>query len=102
MGWFSVFISMISAVILLRTNHMIVGIIAVITTIGSFWSWGIMHNYATNSAKRRKGYKGGFFDLTDQEIESVPDWITFTNMIFTIGGIILLIVTVIFIVSRSV
>lgn len=66
-------------------------IVAIIAAIGCFWSWGVMHNYATKFAKRRKNYKGGFYDFNLKEVEAVPDWITWINMGFSLLGIILLI-----------
>jgi hypothetical protein len=95
MGWLHVLISITASFLLYKTGSKLLFIIAVIATIGSFWSWGIMHNYATNRAKKRLSYRGGFYDLTEKEIVSVPNWITRINMMFAFLGLILLIIAVI-------
>ena len=71
--------------------------LAIVTAVGSFWSWGIIHNFATESAKKRTNYTGGFYDLTQQEAESTPNWITLINMGFSLAGLGLLVMGVIFI-----
>jgi hypothetical protein len=52
----------------------------------------MMHNYTTGLAKRRKDYRGGFYDITKAETKSVPIWITWINMGFSILSFILLII----------
>ena len=91
MGWLSVLLSGIAAFLLFKTGHTVLMILAIIATIGCFWSWGVMHNFATESAKRRRNYGGGFHDIIPQEVESVPDWIARINMGFSLIGLLLLI-----------
>lgn len=57
--------------------------IALAGAAGAFWSYGIMHNHATNAARRRSDYRGGFFDFTQAEAESASDGITRVNMAFS-------------------
>lgn len=95
MGWLHVLIGIIASFILYKTGPKYLFIVAVIVTIGAFWSWGIMHNYATNQAKKRLSYRGGFYDFMEKEIETVPNWITRINIVFTFLGLILLIIAVI-------
>lgn len=64
--------------------------LAILSGIGCFWSWGIMHNYATETAKRRSSYIGGFYDITPREADSVPNWVTGLNLIFAVVSLILL------------
>ena len=56
-----------------------------------FWSWGIMHIYATESAKKRPDYSGGFFDIEPRDATSVPDWIATVHMIGFIAAVGLLV-----------
>jgi len=95
MGWLSVLLSAIAAFLFYKTGRFALTILAIIAALGNFWSWGVMHNYATELAKRRQNYKGGFYDITRQEAKAVPDWISWTNMGFSIAGLILLIIGII-------
>lgn len=91
MGWLSVLVGIVAAVLLYGTGHGILFAFAVASAAGCFWSWGIMHNYATNAAKKRSSYKGDFYDFTGQEIQSTPNWITQVNMFLTLIAVGLLI-----------
>ena len=91
MGWLSVLLSGVAAFLLFKTGHTVLMILAIIATIGCLWSWGVMHNFATESAKRRRNYRGGFYDIMPQEAESVPDWIARINIVFSLIGLLLLI-----------
>ncbi len=88
MGWLSVLICIIAATTMRTKGHTIFMIVAIIAAIVCFWSWGVMHNYANERAKRRRSYQG---DFTAEEVQSVPDWITWINMGFTILGITILV-----------
>ncbi len=91
MGWLSVLISAISAFLMWEKGHAVLMAFAIIVSIGCLWSWGVMHNYATNSAEMRSRYKGDFYDFTQRDINSVPDWITWANMgLSLLGGILLI------------
>jgi len=81
MGWLSVLLSAVAAFLFYRSGHMALMILAIIAVLGNFWSLGVMHNFATEFAKRRPNYTGGFCDITRQEAKSVPDWISWTNSI---------------------
>ncbi len=48
-------------------------------------------NYAINQARKRRGFRGGFYDITESETDTVPNWITFLNVIFSLGALGLLI-----------
>lgn len=91
MGWLSVLLSGIAAFLLFKTGHTALMILAIIAAVGCLWSWGIMHNYATDLAKRRSNYTGGFYGITNQEAQAVPDWISTVNMLFSLVGLVLLI-----------
>ena len=100
MGWLSVVISGIGAFLFFKTDHTVLMVLSIITAAGCFWSWGIMHNYATEASKRRSNYTGGFYDITDQEAEHVPDWITLANMILSFAGLVLLITAIVFVILK--
>jgi hypothetical protein len=100
MGWLPVLLSGIAAFLLHRTNHPVLAVLAAIAAAGCFWSWGVMHNYATELAKRRPGYTGGFYDITDREADAVPDWIAWTAAAFALVGLILLIVGLISVIRQ--
>jgi hypothetical protein len=91
MGWLSALVGIAAAVLLYGTGHEILFALAIASVAGCFWSWGIMHNYATNTAKKRSSYRGNFYDFTGQEIQSAPNWITVVNMILTLTAVGLLI-----------
>ncbi|HHV61437.1 MAG TPA: hypothetical protein GXX51_02200 [Firmicutes bacterium] len=95
MGWFCVLLSGIAPFLMFKMGHTLMMIFAIIAAVGCFWSWGVMHNYATELAKRRWNYTGGFYDITPEEAQAVPDWITWINMGFTFMGVILLIIGII-------
>lgn len=82
MGWLGIALGMLACWLLYRTP--VAFWLAIIATLGIFWTYGIMHNYATESAKRRSNYTGGFWDLSDKDIDSVPSWLAGMNLILTI------------------
>ena len=100
MGWLSTLLSGVAALLLLWAGQTILMILAIVTTVGCFWSWGIMHNYATDMAKRRSNYTGGFYDITDQEADLVPNWITIVNMLFSLAGLVLFITGIVMMVRK--
>ena len=93
-------LSAIAALLFYKTNHLTLMILTIMVALGNFWSWGVMHNYATELAKRRQSYKGGFYDVRRQEAKAVPDWISWINMGFSIAGLILLIIGIIMLIKR--
>lgn len=94
MGWLSVMLSGIAAFLLYRTGHVLLAVLAIAAALGCFWSWGIMHNYAMDRAKRRRNFTGGFYDISRKEAQAVPDWITWLNMGFSLFGLVLLIIAI--------
>ena len=75
MGWLGVLMSGVAAWLLWDN-----GIIWIVSAIGvglvQFWSWGIMHNHAVMAARNRSSYSGEFYDFTNEEVDSIPNWIT--------------------------
>lgn len=84
-------LSAFGAVLMYKTGHSFLMVLAIIAAVGCFWSWGIMHNYATELAKHRKSYTGGFYDITPGEAQSVPELVAGINMGFSLAGLILFI-----------
>ena len=61
---------------------------------------GMMHNYATDAAKRRSDHTGGFYDFRKQDADAVPNWITVVNMGFSFLGVLLLIAGIVLRLSK--
>jgi hypothetical protein len=95
MGWLVVVINGVATLLFFASGHTAFAIIAIAATIGSIWSWGVMHKYATEVAKTRKDYTGKFYDVREQEIDAVPDWIAHINMLFALMGFVLFITAVV-------
>ena len=96
MGWLPVLLALIASALLYDTDHPVLLTLAIGSAVGGFWSWGIMHNCATDVAKTRSSYDGGFFDITEEEADSAPDWIAKVNMCFSALALVLLIVAIFF------
>jgi hypothetical protein len=83
------------------------------TTILIFWSFGVIHNFAMNSARERrkliienKGHEGASpeeiervknlpIHISSGDLNIVPNWLTTLNMIFSLAIYVLLIVAII-------
>jgi hypothetical protein len=100
MGWLSLLLPSIAALLFYKMGHTILMALCIIVVIGCFWSRGVMHNYATEHAKLRSDYTGGFHDITKREAEAVPDWITTGNIIFSLMGLVLLITGIVFMIQK--
>ena len=91
MGWIGILINM-AAVVFLWNNSSLLFVMAMCSVVASFWSWGIMHNYAVEEANKRPDYTGEFHDLTPEEAATAPDWATKINMAsFVLGAVLLLV-----------
>ena len=95
MGRLPVLIALVASGFLYDTGHPVLLTLAIVAAIGCFWSWGIMHNFATEAAKRRSHYTGRFYDITEEEADSVPNWITILNFGFSVLALILLIAAIV-------
>jgi hypothetical protein len=83
MGWIGVLLGLIGAIISFLSSYYTVAVLCLVSSVGCFWSYGVMHNYATNMAKQRASYSGRFYDITPDETRAAPDWITRINIAFT-------------------
>ncbi len=91
MGWLGPLINAIAAFLLWDAGGLW-ATCAICTAVVGFWSWGVMHNYAVEEAKKRSDYTGEFYDLTHEEVSTVPDWLTKINFVTFVVGVVLLIV----------
>ena len=82
--WKTVFLTILAAIHLNSMDHEILTWLSAIAAIGCLFSWGLMHAYAARSAKQRENSTGLDYRLTEADALSVPDWITYINMAFTI------------------
>ena len=95
MGWLPVILGGAAAYFLYQDGYLILSILAAASAVGCFWSWGIMHNYATDAARQRPSYRGGFHDISETEAEAVPNRITIINLGFSIVAIGLLVTVIV-------
>jgi len=94
MAWLPIVLGIITCWLFYRSDQIILLVVTLLLTLVSFWSWGIMHNFATEAAKKRSSYEGGFYDFTPQEAHAVPNWITRINLLSSIGILIVFIFAV--------
>ncbi|MFQ5787405.1 MAG: hypothetical protein ACE5H1_05435 [Thermodesulfobacteriota bacterium] len=111
-GWISVIASLIATILLYGTGHSYLFFFAVLITIACFWTFGIMHNYATSSAKSRHdrilenmkleerseeeitAFDNRFISPSTHDVNAIPDKLAFINMIISITGYVLLLVAI--------
>lgn len=91
MGFFSVALAGAAAWLFARDGQSAWMWASIAVTVGCLWSYGLMHNYATNQAAQRRSYKGGFFDFLEDDLDAVPDWLTWINMGFALAALVALI-----------
>lgn len=90
LGWLGPILGGSAALILWGMDQTVLMTLSILSGIGCFWSGGIMHNFATEVAKHRPNYTGGFYDITPGEADSVPNWIAGLNVLCTVAVLILL------------
>ncbi len=93
-GWVSVIVSLI-AIWLLWDDGWILLSLSIFIGLVNFWSFGIMHNYAIESSKRRRRFHGGFSDYDEFDALSIPNWITWINMFSFFVLVVLLIIGIV-------
>lgn len=94
MGFLGVLISAVAAWLLWDDGPWFFGS-AIFVGVQQLWSWGVMHNYATNQAKWRPNYRGGFYDFEPADVDAVPDWLAFLNLLGFLAAVALLITGII-------
>ncbi len=95
MGWLPVLVDLVASGLLYDTGHPFLLTFSIVAAIGCFWSWGIMHNFATEAARKRSNHSGRFYEITEEEADSVPNWITYLNFGFSIPAVLLLIAAIV-------
>ena len=95
MGFLGPVVGAGAAWLLFRGDAFWLGCGAVALSLLSFWTWGVMHNQATEAAKRRSSYRGGFYDFTAREVDAVSDKLAAINFLSTLGVVVLLVIDVI-------
>lgn len=91
MGWIPIVLGLAACFLLYGTENQVVFWLAVFAAAGTFGSYGMMHNFATEAAKKRSSYKGEFYDITAKEADSVPNSIVGMNLLFSLASMGLLI-----------
>lgn len=86
MGWLSVGVAIAGAIFAYLNGDFALAWGAGALALLAFWTYGVMHNYAVESAKRRRDYAGGFADFDAADLDAVPDWIALINMVTTIAA----------------
>ena len=89
MGWLSVAMGCIATYLYYRTGQTGFCIMSGLATFVALWSYGVMHNFAVEAAKNRSGYTGGFFDIEEQDLASVPNAITNVSLASSIVILVL-------------
>lgn len=106
-GWFSFVVCLAPALLMFRSGHTALGIIAIANAATNLWSFGVMHNYAVErSARRIKRLRDnlqteGCPDHGAQrriesvrptkDLKAVPPWLTSINMLTALAGVALLV-----------
>jgi len=108
-GKISLIINALAALAFFDTGRPILFWSCIVSLVISFWSYGVMHNYAFTRAKERwdnlrenmiqEGRPAEDIEridntpitLTHSDALSVPNWLSTVNMISTFAGMILLI-----------
>jgi hypothetical protein len=108
-GLISVLINVFAGLAFFNTGHPYHVWVCCGTAALALWSWGIMHNFATLSAKRRSDHvrrnmaeegasQTELERLDDMPIQpgasdynEIPNWISVVNMLATFAGLALLI-----------
>ena len=96
MGWLSVLVGVVASVLFYRSEASGLTWLSIGFTIVNFWAYGVMHNHAVESAKRRASYTGGFYDLTEKDLHAVPNRLATVNMVTTVVLVGLLVTGLVF------
>lgn len=92
MGWWAVGAGVVAATLFYVADSTVLLVLAATAAIGSFWTFGIMHNYAMDLAKRRSNFTGQFWDITPDEADAVPNGWAFANFICSAACFVLFLV----------
>ena len=79
MGFLPVGLGALAAYLAYRADSIWLVGFSVASALVSLWSYGVMHNFAMDAARRRRGFRGGFWDITATEADAAPDWVALVN-----------------------
>jgi len=94
MGWIPIACAAIGAWLFHVSQNDWLFWIALCTGVLSLWSYGVMHNYATEAAKQRPGYSGKFYDISESEADSVPNWLAAASMLSSVAAMFLFVIAI--------
>ncbi len=94
MGWVAIVCVAVAAILFYVSGDSWLFWSSVVSGVVATWSYGIMHNYAMEAAKRRPGFRGGFYDITEREADAAPDWLAALNMLSSLAAFVLLIAAI--------
>ncbi len=94
MGWVAIVCAAIAAVLFYVSGDGWLFWSSIVSGVVATWSYGIMHNHAMEAAKRRPGFSGRFYDITEREADSAPNWLAALNMLSSLAAFVLLIAAI--------
>ncbi len=94
MGWVAIVCAAIAAVLFYVSGDSWLFWSSIVSGVVATWSYGIMHDYAMEAAKRRPGFSGRFYDITEREADSAPNWLAALNMLSSLAASVLLIAAI--------
>jgi hypothetical protein len=95
-GWFHVLTGLVVGILFYRSGaNILLLLAAIVCTVGTLWTFGIMHNYAVEAAKQRSDYKGEFSNFTKREVDAIPNRLAFLNFLFSAASFIFMIVAIV-------
>jgi len=115
-GWITLILGCFTSYIFFKETNYIFLVLSAVTTIVSFWSFGVMHNYAMDSAvyridrlKENFKHEGRpqeeidrldriIINPTEKDLNNIPDVLTYINM----GSSIMVIVFFIIMIIKSI
>jgi hypothetical protein len=95
MGWLIVIFGVGETYEFYSEGPALLASVAGLMTMLNCWSYGVMHNFAVEAAKRRPTYRGDFADFTDGEAAFVPGWVANVNLLTALTVLALLICLVV-------
>ena len=95
MGFLGPAVGIGAAWLLFKDNAFWLGYAAAAFALISFWTWSMMHNQATEAAKRRSSFQGEFFDFTAREVDAVSNKLAVLNFLSTLGAGVMIVIALV-------
>lgn len=96
MGWVPVVIGVLAALILYQQDRPVLLVVAVVSAIGTFWTYGMMHNYAYYAAWLRRRHRGGEQGILAEDAETAPNGLAVANFLCTLVSVGLLVFALVY------